>query len=306
MHASDTLYTLEIHTRRAEKTHRARAALKKQTSAGAEKCQRLGPNLVHTSALRCFTIGVRSVFRKKSGDRPTANVRLTFYTHCYTCPTRATHLRIHAECTSAPYTTQTHTRRRGRTHTARVKPKNKLAAAHEKYQTRGSNPGLHGACQRSWPLGHITYGLYCAGGRLRSWPPHGKTQGNVGKTQYKNLWAAPPPLAEVDYTRMLDDTHARMRVHTHTRHKLTIQTRLYTTNNSKQGLNSIHTLPMVPNTTKLRQNSTTTTEHNGTSRSSTQTNTSALTKALKRSKKQERSKQQKPNNKELENTKTKP
>ena len=203
----------------------------------------------------------------------------------------------------ALHNTNAHSAARANTHSARKTEKQTGGGAR-----KVPDPGFEPGSPRRLPalLAARPHHLRVIPCRLRTWPPHGKTQGNVGKTQYKNLWAAPPPLAEVDYTRMLDDTHARMRVHTHTRHKLTIQTRLYTTNNSKQGLNSIHTLPMVPNTTKLKQNSTTTTEHNRTSRSSTQTNTSALTKALKRSKKQERFKQQKPNNKELENTKTKP
>ena len=136
-----------------------------------------------------------------------------------------------------------------------------------------------------WPLGHTPYNAFGDNCRILSRPPQRKTQGSVGKTQLKNFWAAPPSLAEVDYTRALKHTHTGVRVHTHTQHKLAIQTRLYSKNISSEGLNSMHTFPMVPKPTKLKQNSTTTTEHNRTSQLGTQTIRSALTKVLKRSKK---------------------
>ena len=240
---------------------------------------------------------------------PHSYARHTLYTHCHAYPTRATHSRIHTECTSTQYTTQTHTRRRGRTHTARVKPKNKLAAAPEfansGIRTQDSTAGAR-CLRRSAMLPTlcaVTIAGYSFGRRAE------KHKGVLPKHNVKIFWGrrrrSPKPTT-LDLTRTLEHTHTRMRVHTHTQHKLAIQTRLYTTNNSKQGINSITNLPMVPNTTKLKRNSTTTTELNRTSRSSTQTNKSALTKALKHSKRQERFKQQNPNNKELENTKTKP
>ena len=104
-----------------------------------------------------------------------------------------------------------------------------------------------------WPLGHIPYNAFGDNRRILIRPPHRKTQGSVGKTQFKIFWAAPPSLAEVDYTRALEHTHTRVRVHTHTQHKLAIQTPLYSINNSNEGLNSMHTLPMVPKPTKLKQ-----------------------------------------------------
>ena len=78
-----------------------------------------------------------------------------------------------------------------------------------------------------------------------------------------------------NHIRALDYAHTRLRGHTHNRHNLTTQIRLYTTNNSKQGLNSIHTLFTLPNTIKLKQNFPTTAENKQTLRSSAQTNMSA-------------------------------
>ena len=209
----------------------------------------------------------------------------------------------------AIHNTNAHSTTRANTHSARKTQKQTGGSARD-CQLRDSNPGLHRGRQMPWPLGHAPYAMcgddrhiYLFGRRAE------KHKGVLPKHNVKIFGRrrrrSPKPTT-LDFTRTLEHTHTRLRVHTHTQHKLAIQTRLYTTNNSKQGINSITNLPMVPNTTKLKRNSTTTTELNRTSRSSTQTNTSALTKALKRSKKQERFKQQKPNNKELENTKRKP
>ena len=155
---------------------------------------------------------------------PHSYARHTLYTHCYAYPTRATHSRIHAECTSTQYTTQTHTRRRGRTHTARVKPKNKLVAAPRDCQLRDSNPGLHRGRQPPWPLGHSPYATSGDDRRILIRPPRRKTQESVTKTQCKNFWAAPPPLAEADYTRL--HSHARTPAHSHaSTHTYSTQTR---------------------------------------------------------------------------------
>ena len=202
----------------------------------------------------------------------------------------------------AIHNTNAHSATRANTHSGR-KTQKQTGGADEEYQAWGAKPGVYSVCHMLWPLGHTPYTAFGDNRRILIRPPRRKTQGSVTKTQCENFLAVPPPLAEVNYTRALEHTLTRMRVHTHTQHKLATQTRLYSINNSKQDINSITNLPMVPNTTKLKQNSTTTTEHNRTSRSSTQTNTSALTKALKRSKNKSAS-NKKPNIKKPDNTQT--
>ena len=133
------------------------------------------------------------------------------------------------------------------------------------------NTGLHGACKMHWQLGHAEPWHDRRRRVLRDLAAVQRDTRSVAKTQYEQFWAAPPPLAEYKHIRALDCAHTRVQEHTHTRQSVTTQIQLYTTNNSKQGLNSIHTLFMLPNTTKLEHNFPTTAEHKQTLHSSAQT-----------------------------------
>ena len=165
---------------------------------------------------------------------------------------------------------------------ARTTHKNKTVLAPEQWWPQECNPGCRTRAKR---LGHSATqpkqtsaptAAYRFGGRAKN------HKGVLGKQNLKLFLAAPPPLAEYEHICALNQPHSRMRVHTHSRHKLTTQTQLYSKKNQKQGVNPIHNLP---NTTKLKQSSTTTAKHRQTARPSAQTNMSTQTKTLRRSKK---------------------
>ena len=93
---------------------------KKKTSAACRTVPalRLKPKPPHRRP-GIFLLGY-NLFSDHYGNRRTSNVQLTLYTHCYTCPTHATHSRTHVKCTSVQYALHTHTCRREQTHTARL------------------------------------------------------------------------------------------------------------------------------------------------------------------------------------------
>ena len=138
----------------------------------------------------------------------------------------------------AIYNTNTHSATQASTHSARNSRKEPPAAPRD-YRHRGSNPGVRTRAEVS---GHSATlpapclaptAAYGFRGRAE------KDNKSPLNTHYKKFSAAPPPIAACDYTRTLNDTHTRVRASTHTPHKFTTQTRLYTTCDSKQGLNSL-------------------------------------------------------------------